>query len=204
MCNGAWVIPVYACAAVTERPPELDEVTLRRAKDRDQDAFRRLVQRYHRAVYQLLWRMLEGTAAAGQIEDLTQETFVSVYRGLGRFDPRGPAKLSSWILTIAARGALNELRRKRPRTGALSLADNLPAVDRSDALVERRELGAAIGRALQQLRPELRAAVLLREYHDLSYEALAAALDVDIGTVKSRLSRARSLQRKSLAELADA
>jgi RNA polymerase sigma-70 factor (ECF subfamily) len=84
---------------------ELDDLTLARARAGDEAALTALVDRYQRRVYALIARMLVGRPQ--QVEDLAQEVFVKVLVGLPRFDPRGPAKLSSWILTVATRACLD-------------------------------------------------------------------------------------------------
>src|SRR5687768_11343124 len=86
-----------------EATRELDDAVLRRAQRGDEAAFRALVEQYQRPVHALVWRMLAGSGVRHRVEDLTQETFLRVYRALPRFDPGGAARLSSWILTIAAR-----------------------------------------------------------------------------------------------------
>ncbi len=85
------------------RPGELDDVTLRRAQAGDPAAFRALVERYQRPIWELCWRMAAPVGLADRADDLTQDAFVRVYRALPEFDPRGPARLSTWIFTIAAR-----------------------------------------------------------------------------------------------------
>src|SRR5215470_7423239 len=99
-------------------PDELDDLTLARAQRGEQAAFRELVLRYQQRVFALLWRMLGARAERGTVEDLAQDTFVNVHRGLGRFRPGGPARLGTWILTIATRVALNHLRRAPVRVVA--------------------------------------------------------------------------------------
>jgi RNA polymerase sigma-70 factor, ECF subfamily len=178
---------------------ELDERTLARAVRGDDDATRELVELYQERVFALTSRMLTGRGRA-TVEDVAQDTFLAVFRQLPGFDVRGPARLSTWILTIAARRAIDELRRRRPAL--------VPELDRTalgearaDDRARRRELVAAIEAALQELSPELRAAFLLREYHGLDYAEIARALAIDLGTVKSRLSRARAALRERLAEV---
>jgi len=183
---------------------EIDDRTLRLAAAGDRDASRALVETYQRRVFALASRMLAGRGRA-TIEDAAQDTFLQVFRQLPGFRAAGPAKLSTWILTIAARRAVDELRRRRPAL----VADLEPAPDprseaRGDDRAIRRELIAAIERALRDLSPELRAAFLLREYHGLDYAEIASALAIDLGTVKSRLSRARAALRERLAEVHDA
>ena len=185
--------------SLSPRAGELDDRTVRRAAAGDPGAARRLVETYQGRVFALASRMLAGRGRA-TIEDAAQDTFLQVFRRLGSWKPGGPAKLSTWILTIAARRAIDELRRQRPTL----LADlDAPGDARGDDRAIRRELIAAIERALHDLSPELRAAFLLREYHGLDYAEIASALGIDLGTVKSRLSRARAALRERLADLAD-
>jgi len=185
--------------APTSAPAELDEPTLRRAVRGEADAARALVERYQDRVFALVSRMLSGRGRA-TIEDIAQDTFLAVFRRIGEFDPQGPAKLSSWILTIAARRAIDELRKQRPVL--LAEPDRERASEaRTDERTHRRELALAIEAALRELSPELRAAFLLREYHGFEYAAIASALAIDLGTVKSRLARARAGLRTRLAEL---
>ena len=89
--------------ALETREPELDELSLRRAQQRHGPSFRVLVERYQPAVWSLLWRMLEREFGAARVEDLCQETFLRVYRALPDFRTDGPARLSTWVLTIATR-----------------------------------------------------------------------------------------------------
>jgi len=180
-------------AAATRSTEPIDELTLRRAQRGDQRAWRDLIARFQQPVFALIWRLLVGRARH-RVEDLTQETFVRVLRALPRFDPQGPASLSTWILTIATRLALNELRRPEPT----SLELEPIASERTDALAERKRLGAAIARGMATLPDAQRAVLVLREYHDLDYAEIAEVLEVDAGTVKSRLSRARAAMREYL------
>jgi RNA polymerase sigma-70 factor, ECF subfamily len=171
-----------------------DELMLRRAQRGEEPAWRALIERYQAPVHAVIWRLLAGRARH-RVEDLVQETFVRVLRALPDFDPKGPASLASWMLTIAARLALNELR--RPEHAAL-VDEPAASGERADAGAERRRLAAAIESGVAALPAAQRAVLVLREYHDLDYAAIADALDVDLGTVKSRLARARSALRAHL------
>jgi RNA polymerase sigma-70 factor (ECF subfamily) len=182
---------MHAAAARTEGP--LDELALRRAQRGDERAWRELIERYQRPVHALIWRLLAGRSR-NRVEDLAQETFVRVLRALPRFDPSGPASLSTWILTIATRLALNELRRPE----AEPLPDEPRARDRADDASERSRLGAAIAAGIAALPDGQRAVIVLREFHELEYAEIATMLELDVGTVKSRLARARSALRASL------
>jgi RNA polymerase sigma-70 factor, ECF subfamily len=178
---------------------ELDDATLRRAMRGDGDATRRMVELYQDRVFALVSRMLSGRGRA-TIEDIAQDTFLAVFRQLAQFDLRGSAKLSTWILTIAARRSIDELRKQRPVL--LAEPDRDRASDsRTDERMQRREIALAIEAALRDLSPELRAAFLMREFHGLEYAEIAKALQIDLGTVKSRLSRARAGLRERLAEV---
>jgi RNA polymerase sigma-70 factor (ECF subfamily) len=178
-------------AAVRAEP--FDELTLRRAQRGDERAWRDLIERFQRPVHALIWRLLAGRARH-RVEDLTQETFVRVLRALPRFDPAGPATLSTWILTIATRIALNELR--RPEWPAI--AAEPVARERTDAVAERKRLAAAIAAGMAKLPDGQRAALVLSEYHELSHAEIADILELEVGTIKSRLSRARSALRAEL------
>ncbi len=178
---------------------ELDDVTLARVVRGDEAAARVMVDRYAPRVFALVGRMLPGRDHA-TLEDLAQDTFLQAFARLAAFDPHGPARLSTWLLTIAARRAIDELRR-RPRAEPRAEVERISA-DTADAETHRRQLRAALERALADLGPELRAAFLLREYHDLSYQDIADALQIELGTVRSRLARARDALRAALTEVA--
>ncbi len=179
---------------------ELDDVTLARAIRGERPALEQLVAHHQALVWSYLWRMLRPRATRSLVQDLFQETFLGVHRGLPRFSAAGPARLSTWILAIATRVTLSHLRRQR-RHGETAP----PEAEASDggagvAGLERQALVAALGRALAGLTVEHRAIVLLRDYHGLEYEEIARALEIELGTVASRLNRARATLRLALAE----
>jgi RNA polymerase sigma-70 factor (ECF subfamily) len=177
---------------------ELDELSLRRAQRGEPAACRALVERYQRPVFALLHRML-GQGRRHRVEDLAQDTFLHVFRALAGFAPLGPARLSTWILTIASRRAIDELRRSE-RSGEVPLdgADAISPAGADDG-ARQAALAAQVASAVAELAPEYRAAFLLRAYHGLEYGEIARALDIDLGTVKSRLARARAELRRALA-----
>jgi RNA polymerase sigma-70 factor (ECF subfamily) len=173
---------------------ELDDVTLRRAQQGERAALDELVERYHPMVHALVWRM---SCARGEshVADLVQDSLIRVLQAIARFDPGGPARLSTWILTITTRVVLNDRRReavreKRPEPAAY--------VDPSTTAADR-EISIAIAAAVVELPAAQRIAFVLREFHDLDYSEIAHTLEVDVGTVKSRLSRARAAVREALA-----
>src|SRR5688572_15694318 len=133
-------------AVAARAKPALDELTLRRAQKGDERAWRDLIARYQQPIHSLIWRMFAGRARH-RVEDLVQETFVRVLRALPDFDPAGPASLSTWMLTIATRLALNELR--KPELARLAVEPE--GVDRADANAERARLGRAIAAGVAAL-----------------------------------------------------
>ena len=185
-------------------PHALDELTLLRARRGDRAAFRLLVERFEKPVFALLSRMLYRSGRESLVEDLAQETFVRVFRGLPDFGRDGREHLLAWILTIATRLCIDELRKRPMATDPLDRAALAVAGGpRADDDSERAQTAQAIARAVAALSPEFRATFLLREVHDMDYESIAAALRVDLGTVKSRLNRARQLLRRALQGLYD-
>ncbi len=188
--------------ASAERERELDEATLRRAQAGDQSAQAALIERYQRPVFALLSRMVGGDPEL--VEDLAQETFLRVLGALAGFDPRGEARLVTWILTIAGHLAIDHLRAAGSRGDASAAAGGLPStLPRPDQDAQRRDLAVALATAVDELGPHFRAAFVLREVQGLSYEEIATVLDIQVGTVKSRLSRARWALKRALAELHD-
>lgn len=187
--------------ARTSRPPaELDEVTLVRAQRGEDAACRALVERYQRPVFALLGRMI-GAGRRPLVEDLAQETFLRAFKALPAFDRGGTAKLSSWILTIATRLAIDELRRGELPRAPIEAAATVGVAPRGEAEAERHLLGARLAAALATLPVDQRATVLLADVHELALDEIARALAVELGTVKSRLSRARARLRDALEEV---
>ena len=173
---------------------ELDGETLARAQMGDRDAFAALYERYADVVYAFVRRMLGDDASA---EDALQDTFLRVARSLPSFSVDGPAALSTWILTIARRAALTP---RRPPAAARTPHEPQVAPVPVELGAVRRRLEAALG----ALSPEQRAVFVLRELSQLSYDEIAVAVGVDVGTVRSRLHRARAALQSSLADLLDA
>jgi len=180
---------------------EIETLWLEQARAGDAPAFRRLYDHYADLVYGFLRRMLADDAAA---EDALQDAFLRVHRALPGFKPDGPARLSTWILTISRRVALTRIDvdgRRREREQPMlssdgpdaSPADLGPADERADL---RRALDVAVG----QLPEVQRTVFVLREGCGLSYEDIAAIEELDLGTVRSRLHRARAALQESLRD----
>ncbi len=179
---------------------EVTDLVLLRAQKGDAAACRALVKRHQRRVVGQLRAMLAPVGRGGLVEDLAQETFLRAFRALPRFRGDGRASLSTWLVTIATRVALNELRRRPPRTECLDTVTESVGGGEA-AVVERHASAQAIERAVASLSPAYRGAFLLRELHGLDYGEIANVLQIDVGTVKSRLSRARAKLRQALAEV---
>lgn len=174
---------------------ELDDLTLARAQRGDQSAWRALVEHYQRPVFALLARMLSPAARRDLVEDLAQETFLRAFRALPSFDRSAPGRLSSWLLTIATRLALDELRQRRPVPDAVHAVHFQAA---RAASPDHRLLAELLTRAIERLSPDHRAVILLRDVHGLAYDEVATALAISVGTVRSRLARARAELRAAL------
>jgi RNA polymerase sigma-70 factor (ECF subfamily) len=169
-----------------------------------QSAFEQIVRRYQRPVISLIARITGDRALA---EDLAQETFVKAFRGLAAFDTT--RRLSSWLFRIAHNTAIDALRRAPSRAAAAFVASEAeagaPPAGELDRLagppapdpVEQRELGDALEQALAGLRPDQRAAVVLRYENGLSFEEIGVVLGVPEATARSHVHRAR----KELARL---
>ncbi len=181
---------------------EVDDLLILRAQRGDAAACRALVQMHQRRVMGQLRAMLAPVGRGALVEDLAQETFLRAFRALSRFRGDGRASMATWLVTIATRVALNELRRRPP---PLEYFDTVTESVRNSgtAVVERHASAQAIERAIADLAPAFRGAFLLRELHGLDYGEIAEVLEIDVGTVKSRLSRARAKLRLALAEVHD-
>jgi len=181
---GPWVL-----APVAEPAAGDSAEFVRRLRAGDRRAFEDLVRAQQHRVYGLALRML-GNAAEAQ--DVAQEAFLRAHRGLAEF--RGDARLSTWLHAIVSRLCLNRLagsERRLARHGeeALArLADDRPGPDQA---LERGELEEALHRAIGELPEERRIVVVLRDVEGLAYEEIAEVLELPVGTVRSRLHRAR-------------
>ncbi len=170
-----------------EAADERDLVARLRAGDAG--AFEDLVRRYQHRVFGVAVRML---ASAAEAEEIAQEVFLRVHRSIGEF--RGEARLSTWLYAIASRLCLNRLAtadRRRPREGDETLLRLPSGVPDASAVLERGELEAALHEAIAGLPEDRRIVVVLRDLEGLAYEDIAVVLDLELGTVRSRLHRAR-------------
>ena len=172
-----------------EPPPAEEQRFVDRLRAGDPRAFEELVRTYQHRVYGVAARML-GSSAEG--EEVAQEVFLRVYRAVGEF--RGEAKLSTWLYAITSRLCLTRLAggdRRHVREGEETLARLADGQASPGAALERSELDAALHRAIAELPEDRRLVVVLRDLEGLAYEDIAAVLELPVGTVRSRLHRAR-------------
>lgn len=168
-------------------------------KRQDRRAFEAMVRQHERAVFALLSRYL-GRDRGHEVEDLAQETFVRAYNALPRFDPGGSAKLSTWLLTIAARLAIDAKRKKQLPGAEPDALDGAPGSGGPERDARRRELGRALEQAALELSEEQRMVFLLSDCHGLSHEEIACMMQCPENTVKTRLFRAREKMRAYITQ----
>lgn len=183
------------------------EALITRARDGDLTAFNSLVARFQDPVYSLALRMLASPQAA---EDATQEAFIRAWRRIDTF--RG-GRFQSWLFTIVANLSRDELRRRgrRPQTSLDAARDDpdrasLDPVDESpspEAVAEQGDLRSLLEDALAQLPDEWREIVVLSDVQDLAYDEISRITGLPLGTVKSRLSRARGRLRDIISSTAE-
>lgn len=170
---------------------------IERVKAGEVDAFRTLVKRYERSVFLIVKNLLPDV---DDREDVAQETFLAAYANLAAYDS-DRAKFSTWLSTIARNKCLNLLKRRRPiLTDAVVEASDwrTPMDDLADDELHRR-----LDAALDQLPVEQRTAFVLAEFHELSYEEIGQIEGVKLGTVKSRISRAKEKLRRVLEDVVE-
>lgn len=174
--------------------PEAEEDLVRRARGGDRSAFDRLVELHLPQVWATVWRMLRHRE---DTEDVVQEVFVTAHRAIAGF--RGDAKVSTWLHRIATTRALNHLDRAEEKLRRASEPIDPDPVDPPRSAMpsplqalEAKELMRRLAECLGQLPAAWRAVLALRDAEERSYEQIAEALHVELGTVRSRLARARA------------
>lgn len=179
-----------------------------RVQKGDKSAFDLLVLKYQHRVLKLVSRFVSDAAEA---QDVAQEAFLKAYRALPSF--RGESAFYTWLYRIAINTAKNALvsNRRRPVDFDLDLQDpeqydrhaKLKEVDTPEGVLLTEEIRQVVERAMEQLPEDLRTAIVLREIEGLSYEEIAEAMDCPVGTVRSRIFRAREAIDKRLQPLLD-
>lgn len=188
---------------------EVDLVLVERAQKGDKQAFGLLVSKYQRKLARLLSRLVRDPA---EVEDVAQEAFIKAYRALPSF--RGDSAFYTWLYRIGINTAKNHLvaqGRRAPTSTDFDAeeaegfedAGQLRDMNTPESLLATRQIGETVNRAMEALPEELRTAILLRELEGLSYEEIAEVMDCPIGTVRSRIFRAREAVAEKLRPLLD-
>jgi RNA polymerase sigma-70 factor (ECF subfamily) len=185
---------------------DADQQLVQRVQAGDKSAFNLLVLKYQHRVLKLVSRFVSDAAEA---EDVAQEAFIKAYRALASF--RGDSAFYTWLYRIAINTAKNALvsNRRRPIDFDLDLQDpeqydrhaRLKESDTPEGVLLTEEIRQVVEHAMEQLPEDLRTAIVLRELEGLSYEEIAEAMDCPVGTVRSRIFRAREAIDKKLKPL---
>ena len=188
---------------------EVDQVLVERAQGGDQHAFDQLVSKYQRRMERLLSRFIRDPA---EVEDVSQEAFIKAYRALPAF--RGESAFYTWLYRIGVNTARNYLvaqGRRAPTSTehdveeaeSFEEASQLRDINTPESLLLSKQIGQTVSATMEALPDELRTAIVLREIDGLSYEDIAGIMDCPIGTVRSRIFRAREALASRLRPLLD-
>ena len=193
--------------AVSER--DVDQLLVERAQRGDKRAFELLVDKYQRKLARLVSRLVRDP---GEVEDVTQEAFIKAYRALPSF--RGDSAFYTWLYRIGintAKNYLAALGRRAPTSTEVEAEEAegfesgelLRDINTPESLLLTKEIGNTVNAAIESLPEELRSAIQLRELEGMSYEEIAKLMDCPIGTVRSRIFRAREAIAERLKPLLD-
>jgi RNA polymerase sigma-70 factor, ECF subfamily len=174
--------------------PQPDPDVLRKAQRGDERAFALIMRAYETPIFNYVYRLTGDRPLA---EDLTQEVFVRVFNGLPRFSLR--CKFTTWLFQVTKNRVLDELRARERRPQAVVNIDDMPHLESFDQPIERMEAIDAIWRAVEELNPDLKMALLLRDVVGLPYNEIADSLEVTLATVKWRIYKAREEVQIALA-----
>jgi RNA polymerase sigma-70 factor (ECF subfamily) len=178
-----------------------DEELVARSQGGDMESFNQLVMRWERPIYALAYRTIGREEDA---RDVCQETFLRAFRALKGF--KGQAKFSSWLYRIALNLCRDWLRRERRQpvvqapegVDLIEMASAATPTETVEDLVARQEISAAVARVMALLPEEQRTAIILKEYHGLTFQEIADMLDCPLSTVKTRLYQGLSVLRRQL------
>ena len=174
--------------------PQPDPGVLRKAQKGDERAFSIIVRMYEQPVYNYVVRLVGDRSLA---EDLTQEVFVRVYQGLPSFSLR--SRFTTWLFQVTKNRVLDELRARDRRPRAVVSLDDIQPLEALDAPIERTEAIQAVWSAVENLNPDLKMALLLRDVVGLAYTEIADSLEITLATVKWRIYKAREEVQAALA-----
>jgi RNA polymerase sigma-70 factor (ECF subfamily) len=171
-----------------------DPEVLRRAQRGDERAFALILRAYETPIFNYVYRIVGDRALA---EDLTQEVFVRVFQALPRFSLR--CKFTTWLFQVTKNRVLDELRARERRPQTVVAIEDAPRLELVDPPVERQETMDAVWRAVRDLNPDLKMALLLRDVAGLPYNEIADSLEITLATVKWRIFKAREEVQQALA-----
>ena len=188
---------------------DIDQQLVERVQRGDKAAFDLLVSKYQRKIFRLLSRLIRDQA---EIEDIAQEAFIKAYRALPNF--RGDSAFYTWLYRIAINTAKNHLvaqGRRAPTTTEADIeeaetfddGDHLRDLNTPESMLLTKQVGEAVNRAIDELPEDLRTAIVLREIEGLSYDEIAESMSCPIGTVRSRIFRAREAIAQELKPVLD-
>ena len=208
--NGAFFLNLNANLTPEQEAALEDERLISGLLAGDENAYERLIQRFQTPVYNLAWRLVNDPADAS---DVVQEVFLKIFRNIGHF--RRDSSLRTWVYRIAVNESHNRrrwlFRHRRGETGIEESFDDSegrerPLMDTGETPFDftmNREAQLLLEEGLAAINPVFRAALVLREVEDMSYEEIAEILEVSLGTVKSRIMRGREALRRYLADRLD-
>ena len=188
--------------------PTSDKLLVQRVQSGDQKAFELLVAKYQRRIFRLISRFVRDTALA---EDVAQETFLRAYRAIGQF--RGDSQFYTWLYRIAvntAKKSLSDSARDPVIRESSTVSEDgetfvsgeqLTDMETPEAVLASREIARTVNAAMEALPEDLRTAIALREIEGMSYEDIAQAMNCPVGTVRSRIFRAREAIARQLRPL---
>jgi RNA polymerase sigma-70 factor (ECF subfamily) len=183
--------------------PRPDEILVARCQKGDKQAFELLIKKYQRRIFHLIYRITQDPSV---VEPLAQEVFLKAYRSMSSF--RGSSRFYTWLYRIAVNTSLSHIKKASVGEGrernveyelhASNLAIDSMKIEDPEELLMRKEFFKHLMSCLRRLPEELRTAVMLREFSGLNYEEIADVMQIPLGTVRSRIFRARSRLKEML------
>lgn len=177
---------------------------VRKSKEGDVEAFEELIRSYEKRIYNIAFRMAGDRDDAF---DIAQEVCIRIFRSIGKF--KGNSSFSTWVYRITSNVCIDEMRKRRSNVIPLAVASDdgeyeIPIADEGklpDEILESREISDAVRSCILELEPEYRMIIILRDINGYTYDEISKVLDVNMGTVKSRLNRARGMLKTKIKNM---
>lgn len=193
---------ILSCEVINLDYPEKELV--RKSKEGDIEAFEELIRLYEKRIYNIAFRMAGDRDDAF---DIAQEVCIRIFRSIGKF--RENSSFSTWVYRITSNVCIDEMRKRRTNVVPLAVASDdgeyeIPIADEGklpDEVLESREMSEAVRSCILELEPEYRMMIILRDINGYSYDEISKVLDVNMGTVKSRLNRARGMLKTKIKDM---